>query len=111
AHRVLDRTFRELGETVSQLSEPEIKVTDGGSDRQNGHWYKYEVVRSANESGKYANFTENHYFVKAAIRAERERLVLVTSFHHVGRELSGIMEATVFAQLESYEDSDDRKSV
>jgi len=54
---------------------------------------------------------ENHYFVKASIRAERERLVLVTSFHHVGRELSGIMEATVFAQLESYEDSDDRKSV
>jgi len=111
AHRVLEKTFRELGDTVSQLFDPDIRISDGGPDKQNAHWYKYEVIRSANESGKYANFTEDHYFVKASIRAERERLVLVTSFHHVGRELSGIMEATVFAQLESFEDSEDRESV
>ena len=30
---------------------------------------------------------------------------------HVGRELSGIMEATAFARLESFEDSDDRELV
>jgi hypothetical protein len=36
--------------------------------------------------------------------------VFVTSFHHVGRELSGIMEATAFATLESFEDSEDRRS-
>ncbi len=42
---------------------------------------------------------------------ERERLVFVTSFHHVGRELSGIMEATAFARLESFEESEDRESV
>ena len=35
----------------------------------------------------------------------------MTSFHHVGRDLSGIMEATAFAQLETYEDSDDRGNV
>ena len=39
---------------------------------------------------------------------ERERLVFVVSFHHVGRDLTGIMEATAFARLESFEDSDDR---
>jgi hypothetical protein len=49
--------------------------------------------------------------VRALIHVERERLVFVTSFHHVGRELSGIMEATAFARLESFEDSEDRKSV
>jgi hypothetical protein len=29
----------------------------------------------------------------------------------VGRELTGIMEATAFSRLESYEDSEDRESV
>ena len=33
------------------------------------------------------------------------------SFHHVGRELTGIMKATAFSKLESYEDSEDRESV
>jgi hypothetical protein len=41
----------------------------------------------------------------------RERLIFVVSFHHVGRELTGIMEATAFSKLVSYEDSDDRESV
>jgi Fic family protein len=111
ARRALEQAYHELGKTVSQVAEPDISIFEGGPDRNNAHWYKYEVVKSANESGKYANFSESHYFLKASIRAERERLVFVISFHHVGRELSGIMEATAFAQLESYEDSDDRKSV
>ena len=68
-------------------------------------------MKSANEVGKYANFTEAHYFLKATIRAERERLVFVVSFHHVGRELSGVMEVTAFAKLESFEGSEDRESV
>jgi hypothetical protein len=35
----------------------------------------------------------------------------VISFHHVGRELSGIMEATAFSKLESFEASEDGGSV
>ena len=96
---------------MSQLAQPEIHVADGGPDRGNAHWYKFEVIKSANETRKFANFDEDHYFVKASFRAERERLVFVTSFHHVGRELSGIMESTAFANLESFEQSDDRASV
>jgi hypothetical protein len=109
--RALEQTYSALRQTISQISKPDINIIEGGPDHGNAHWYKFEVVKSANEAGKYANFTESHYFVKASIRAERERLVFVISFHHVGRDLSGIMEATAFAQLESCEDSDDRKSV
>ena len=96
---------------VSQLAQPEIYIADGGPDRGNAHWYKFEVVRSANAAKTFANFDENHYFIKASFRVNRERLVFVMSFHHVGRELSGIMEATSFARLESFELSDDRDSV
>lgn len=111
AHAALEIAFRNLGTVISEVAEPEIRILDGRPDRGNSHWYKYEVVASAREAGKFANFSEDHYFVKASIRAKRERLVFVTTFHHVGRELSGIMEATAFATLESFEDSDDRQSV
>ncbi len=109
--RVIERTFNDLKRPLADLAEPEIHVRDGGPDRSNAHWYKYEVVRSANASGKYVTFDEAHYFINASIRVGRERLVFVTSLHHVGRELSGIMEATAFARLESFEDSEDRKYV
>ncbi|MBI4248287.1 MAG: hypothetical protein HY611_02200, partial [Elusimicrobia bacterium] len=69
----------------------------------------FEVGKSAGEAGKFANLNEDHYFVKSSFRVSRERLVFVVSFHHVGRELTGIMEATAFAKLESYEDSEDRE--
>ena len=97
--------------SVSDFVEPRIQMTDGGPERQNAHWYKHEVVKSANQAGKYANFEENHYFTKASIRVDRERLVFVASFHHIGRELSGLMEATAFAQLTAYEQSEDREQV
>lgn len=109
--RVIERAFNDLKRPLADLAEPDIHVRDGGPDQGNAHWYKYEVVKLANAAGKYANFEEAHYFIKASIRVDRERLVFVTSLHHVGRELSGIMEATAFARLESFEDSEDRKYV
>jgi hypothetical protein len=109
ARSQLETALNALKEPLSDVAEPQINVADGGPDRSNSHWYKFEVVQSANASGKFANFSEAHYFVKSSIRVERERLIFVTSFHHVGRELSGIMEATAFARLESYEESDDRE--
>lgn len=107
--RILEKSLGELGRSVSQIAEPNIHITDGGPDRENAHWYKFEVAQSSKPAGKFVNFDEAHYFIKAAIRVERERLIFVTSIHHVGRELSGIMEVTAFARLESYEDSEDRE--
>ena len=103
----LEATLNSLKRPVSQLATPDIHIRDGGPDRGNLHWHKFEVIKSANETKKFANFEEDHYFIKASFRVERERLVFVASFHHVGRELSGIMEATAFARLESFEHSDD----
>jgi len=111
AHRVIQNTFNELSASVSEIGDPETAVTDGGPDRGNAHYYRFQVLKSAREAGKYANLSEDHYFVKGSMRVQRERLVFVTSFHHVGRELSGIMEVTAFSQLQSFEDSDDRESV
>lgn len=110
AREALQASFMRIRETIAAVQE-EPFVQLGGPDRGNAHWYRFEVGASAREAGKFANFAEDHYFVKAAIRACREQLVFVTSFHHVGRELTGVMEATAFARLESFEDSDDREAV
>ena len=107
----LEVSFNEIKSTVTSVGPVDAFVHSGGSDHGNAHWYKFEVVSSAKTVGKFANFSEDHYFIKGSIRAARERLVFVVSFHHVGRELSGIMEATAFSKLESYEGSEDRESV
>lgn len=111
ARNVLEQSFGEIESTVSEVGEPRTSIRDGGPDRENAHWYKFEVVQSAKEADKFANFAENHYFIRGSIRVNRERLIFVVSFHHVGRELTGIMEATAFSKLESYEGSEDRESV
>ena len=110
-HRLLEQAFDEIGRTLNEVGNPDIHISDGGPDRGNAHWYRFEVVQSAREAGKFANFEEDHYFIKGSIQVNRERLIFVVSFHHVGRDLTGIMEATAFSKLVSYEDSDDGDSV
>lgn len=109
AHNIIEDSLNELRQPILEMAEPQVYIVDGGPDHGNGHWYRFEVATSAKEAGKVANLTEAHYFVKASFRVDRERLVFVTSFHHVGRELSGIMEATAFRQFESFEDAEDRE--
>lgn len=111
ARTLLEGAFAEIESALGALGEPEIFINDGGTDRGNAHWYKFEVGQSAKATDKFANFTEDHYFIKGSIKVNTERLVFVVSFHHVGRELSGIMEATAFSKLEFLEDSEDRESV
>jgi fido (protein-threonine AMPylation protein) len=108
---MLEESFEEIAMTLKAVGEPILSINDGGPDRGNAHWYRFEVVQSAREVGKFANFAEEHYFINSSIQVNRDRLKFVVSFHHVGRELTGIMEATAFSKLISYEDSDDRESV
>jgi Fic family protein len=107
----LEANLNNLKKAVAHLDEAEIHVTEGGPDRNNEHWYKFEVVESSKASQKWVNFEEAHYFLKATIRVKNIRLLFVVSLQHVGRELSGIMETTAFARLEFFEDEEDRQSV
>jgi len=110
AHSLIERALDQVDDTLREIGKPTVSVSDGGPDKHNAHWYKFEVVQSAKEADKFANFAEDHYFVRGLVRVGTERLTFVVSFHHVGRDLTGIMEATAFSKLASYEDSDDRES-
>jgi len=75
----------------------------GGHDDGRGHWYQYQVLQTAREAQHWVNFNEDRFFVKLTInpedRTRAPRLVFVVSLHHVGRQLTGIMAATAFAQV------------
>jgi Fic family protein len=105
---IINNTFHILQQTIKPVADADIFITIGGPDHNNEYWYKYEVIESGNKSGKWVNFDEDHYFIKASIRSNNIRLVFVVSFHHIGRELSGILEVTSFGWLEYFEEKNDR---
>ena len=82
------------------------RTDSGGPDKNNAYWYQYQVLQTAREANQWVNFNEDRFFVKLAInpedRAQAPRLVFVISLHHVGRNLTGIMAATAFAQVFSH---------
>ncbi len=108
AQKLVKGNLNDLRKTVRQVGDADIHIADGGPDHQNEHWFKFQVVESSKSTGKWVNFGEAHYFSKATIRAQKVRLVFVVSLHHIGRELSGIMEITAFAHLEFFDDEEDR---
>jgi Fic family protein len=103
----ITRKLQELTQTVFLRNErPEVRVVEGGPDHGNSHWYKFEVTTLNEPSKKWINFSESHYFVKAALRYEKIRMVFVMSFHHVGRELTGVIEGTAFTLLETFDEAE-----
>src|SRR5260370_38348198 len=69
ASESVERSLQDLTRKVFLRDErPEVRVTEGGPDRVNSHWYKFEVTRlnEALISKKWINFTKAHYFAKAA---------------------------------------------
>ena len=79
----------------------------GGPDGRE-HWYRAQVVRTASDAGYWANLNEQRFFIKLSVNPQgpsrNPRLVFVVSLHHVGRQLTGIMTATAFAQIVNVQD-------
>lgn len=92
-----------------------LQILPGGPDQMSKgkpteHWYHFQVITTAQETNQRVNFEEHHYFVRARLSAEGVPwLTFVVSFHHVGQELSGVMEVTAFAEI-SYPISDEELS-
>ena len=66
------------------------------------------MVQSAQHASHWANLNEDRFFIKLSINPEQQsripRLIFVISLHHVGRQLTGIMAATGFAQIINVDD-------
>ncbi len=99
--KYLQEQVQQLSKILPRLDQPKSEFTEGGDDKNNGHWYYSQVIQAAKQSSTFVNFGENRYFLKTKIQIHQEQLVFVVSWHHVGRELSGVMQVTAFAELES----------
>jgi Fic family protein len=125
ASNVIEATLHEVSDEAFDPEEaPRIFVLKGGPDHDTAHWYKYEITRlnreasfqakdritTQNKPEKWVNFNEDHYFVKGTIREKDTRLIFVVSLHHIGRELTGVMEASAFAQIETYDEASETNS-
>lgn len=98
-----------IRQQFSDAGLPVECVIDQGGPGDKEHWYRAQVVQTAREAGHWANLNEDRFFVKLSINPDAEsrtpRLIFVTSFHHVGRQLTGIMAATAFAQIVGVQDA------
>jgi len=86
----------------------------GGPDNEKEHWYRYQITETAKKLGYWVNFNENKYLVRLSINPEYgstvPRMIFVISLHHVGRQLTGIMAANAFVQIDRATEGEDGES-
>ena len=108
-----DRAADYLATQAEQLSQAlygtdmSIRYTvDDGGPGNNENWYDQQVVRTAQETRHWANLNEPRFFVKLSLIPDapgrHPALSFIVSLHHTGRQLSGIMAATAFLQVDFY---------
>jgi hypothetical protein len=110
AHDFILSKLGNLKEAVPINRAVSIIVIDGGPENDKSHWYRNDVIRTAQAAQKFVNFDQNHYFAQGSIKLGGDRLKFIVSFHHVGVILNGIMEATAFAKLQFDDDPEDGES-
>ena len=101
AARIRER-FDEAGVSV------QFSLGQGGPGEKE-HWYWSEASQAAGLAGLWVNPNESRFFVRLSLNPQESllpRLVFVIFLHHTGRQLTGIMAATTFSQIEYGPDDD-----
>ena len=94
-------------ELRGELFSPSLpRVTRGGSFDFTGHYYRRQIIATAEQAGEWVNFNEQAWWVRALIFEKISNLRFLLSFHHVGRDLTGVAEVTALGEW-SYRDPDD----
>ena len=71
--------------------------------KEREHYFRNQIIQTARSQGHWANLNEAHYWFRRAMHGAETRLTFVVSFHHIGRELTGVMETTCFAQIDYFD--------
>ena len=96
----------QLSQDLSETAMPIRYSIDTGGPGNHDDWYYEQVVRTAKETGHWANMKEPRFFVKLSLipnaPGRHPALSFIVSLHHTGRQLTGIMAATAFLQVDFY---------
>ena len=111
AHQFVQSKLEDLKDEL-KLALPRNRLisltfVNGGPENEKAHWYRNEVIQTAQAAQQFVNFDQAHYFVQATVKVGGDRIKFIVSFHHVGVILSGIMEATAFAKMQFNDDPDE----
>jgi Fic family protein len=104
AQELASTLIKPLEVGLSRQNQPIKSSFIGGADQNTRHWYRHQTLKMANQSKTVVNFNENRYFLKFSVQIQSEELNFVVIWYHIGRELSGVMQADAFAELETIQD-------
>ena len=108
AKAYLDSQAHSIREQLSEAGLAVDCIIDCGGPGDREHWYRAQVVQTARDASHWANLNEDRFFIKLSTNPQGQsrtpRLIFVVSLHHVGRQLTGIMAATAFAQIVNTKD-------
>ena len=105
AHHQLSAQALQIRDRLSDagLSVKHVLIRGGPGDRE--QWHQSQVIDTAKFAGHWVNLNESRFFVKLSLNAEGPshypRLNFVISFYHIGKQLTGVMAATAFAEIDS----------
>jgi len=107
AREYMDSLAQNVSSRLSEAANLRIgkQILCGGpsqlyNNQPTEHWYHFQVIKTAQETNHRVNFNESHYFVRTRLSGESMPwLTFVISFHHIGEDLSGVMEITAFAEI------------
>ncbi len=91
--------------TRKRLEEADLNLRvlsdAGGPDLGTNHYWRLQLVDIARELDYWIDFDEDQYWFRVTLRGAALQLRFVVSLHHVGHELTGVVRAVAFGEVES----------
>ena len=107
ARDYLDEKTKEIQSTLEGAGICVTHQAYVGGPGDNEHWYQRQVIETAKASQHWVNLSEPRYFARLALnpkeRNRTPRLIFVISLHNTGRQLTGVMAATGFAEIDYHD--------
>lgn len=104
----------EISNRLSAAGLPMMQFVNTGGPGDREHWYQGQVIETAITARHWVNLNEPRYFVKLSLTPNapsiNPRLIFVISLHHIGKQLTGIMAATAFSQIEYHTEADSEQA-
>lgn len=90
----------ELSSVFESLdSATRVGVFTGSPDDERGHWWRRQLIRSANSVDFYANLEHGSWWTSLKVDVLDETLSYVVAVQKVGHGESGVLAITAFADL------------
>ena len=112
--QIADERLQEIKDEIrlsveNLVEDAQIFTFNASANGEKSHYYRYQVIETANQLDYYANLRNYHSWIQLVIDVERPTMILV-SFHVLGYEYHGLLVCSVCAYHRDSTD-DENKNV